>query len=200
MTQFNLTNDHSPEFNYQNGLLPQRNNQNLWYSPKPESFSCRSKLVNFHLSSENRRILHKTSIFTFKKILLENFKYGSLVQKQCLRWIKLLGWNFPVSSIKTVFTKHLFNTVYTYSLNQDIVAYAICYFTSTISHISYVFYDPKYSHQNLPIRLVLQTIIDSHDLGLEACYLGTFSRTNGFYKRTMPGFEYFKDNQWQNFH
>lgn len=80
--------------------------------------------------------------------------------------------------------------------NNQEIAYSICYFDKNISHIAYVFYDPEYSHGNLPIRLVLQTIIDSQEANLNYCYLGRFSSNTGFYKRNMPGFEYFKDNQW----
>ena len=194
MTQFNLKNINNIDENYKNGFLPQRNDKNLFYFQT----SCRSNLENFNLSSENRRILRKTEEFSFEKLSLEDFVYNTKVQKEIHTWIKNLGWDFPVSSIKNVFTNHIFNYLYVWKDNKkNIIAYSICYFSNEISHIAYVFYNPKFSHDNLPIRLVLQVIIDSHNTNLNYCYLGRFSENNGFYKRNMPGFEYFKDNHWQ---
>ncbi len=195
MTQFNIQNQLSPAENYQSGLLPQRNQINFWY----QDSSSRSNLSNFQLSSENRRIINKTQEFTYQLISLKDFNYTPKVQKQIFSWLKLLGWDFPVSSVKTIFTNHIFNYLYIWKdQQQNTVAYSICYFSKEISHIAYVFYDPQYSHGNLPIRLVLQTVSDSHDRGLKYCYLGRFSSETGFYKRNMPGFEYFdsKNKQW----
>lgn len=193
MTQFNLNTTDSIEVNYQNGLLPQRNQKDLWY----QESSSRSNLNNFNLTSENRRILRKTENFSFEKINLKDFKYDLSIQKKIFNWVKEIGWDFPISSIKTIFTNHIFNYLYIWKdeKNQE-VAYSICYFSDTISHIAYVFYDPKYNHSNLPIRLVIQTIIDSHQAKLNYCYLGRFSPNTGFYKRNMPGFEYFENHQW----
>ena len=194
MTQFNIQNSNNIEENYKLGFLPQRNQANTWYSET----SSRSNLSKFELSSENRRILNKTQKFSFEKIKLPDFDYNPSVQKQIFNWIKELNWDFPISSVKQIFTNHIFNYVYVWKTeNNQIIAYAICLFSENISHIAYVFYNPEFSHDNLPIRLVLQVIIDSHQSGLDFCYLGRFSETNGFYKRNMPGFEYFKDNQWQ---
>ncbi len=193
MTQFNLKNTNNIDENYKNGFLPQRNDKNLFYFET----SCRSNLEKFNLSSENRRILRKTENFTFEKISLKDFVYNIKVQKEINIWIKTLSWNFPISSVKNIFKNHIFNYLYVWKDNQKkIVAYSICYFSEKISHIAYVFYHPDLAHGNLPIRLSLQVIIDSQKLGLKYCYLGRFSQDTGHYKRNMPGFEYFKDNNW----
>ena len=194
MPQYNLKNNQSPEINYSQGLLPQRNQAGFWYSDT----SCRSNLKqSFQLNSENRRILSKTQHFTYQKISLNEFKLTPDTQKQISSWIKQLGWDFPINSVKTIFNKHIFNYLYIWKDEQNnVIAYSICYFSKDISHIAYVFYHPDYSHGNLPIRLVLQTIIDSYDLKLDYCYLGRFSPQNGYYKRNMPGFEHFYNHQW----
>lgn len=193
MPQFNLKNTNSVDQNYQNGLLPQRNNKNLFYFQT----SSRSNLKNLNLNSENRRILRKTEDFTFKKVPLKNFNYNPKIQKEISIWVKTLGWNFPTSSIKNIFKNHIFNYLYIWNDSQkNTIAYSICYFSKNISHIAYVFYNPEFAHGNLPIRLVLQIILDSQKLGLKYCYLGRFSKDTGFYKRNMPGFEYFENHQW----
>lgn len=192
---FNQTNSLTIEENYNLGLLPQRNLKNTWYSDS----SSRSNLSEFSLSSENRRIIGKTAQYRCQIIPLSEFRFTPFIQKTIFKWIKEIGWEFPVSSVKTVFTNHIFNYVYVWLDKDDnAVAYSICYFGPTISHIAYVFYDPKLSHNNLPIRLSLQAIIDSHDKKLDYCYLGRFNPETklGFYKRDLPGFEYFNNDTW----
>lgn len=186
------------EENYNLGFLPQRNRSDYFYFDS----SCRSCLKNLKLSSENRRILNKTSNFTFDLIPLSEFKYTPQIQKKISSWVKELKWDFPVSSIKTIFTNHLFNYLYIWiDENQDVVAYSICYISANISHIAYVFYNPLLARSSLPIRLSLQLILDSFDKKLKYCYLGRFDPVNkiGYYKRNMPNFEYFINNNWQNF-
>jgi len=193
MPKFNLKLSFSIDKNYAAGLLPQRNDKNLFY----QETSCRSDLKNFSLSSENRRIINKTSQFNFQRIARNDFLFDLSVQKTIYRWIKTLGWKFPINSVKNIFTNHIFNYIYIWkNENEQVVAYSVCYFSQKLSHIAYVFYNPDYSRRNLPIRLTLQTIIDSQKEGLEYCYLGRFSPDSGFYKRTMPGFEHFKDGYW----
>lgn len=193
MALFNLTPKGTIEENYHNGLLPQRNSPQFWY----QDSSSRSSLNNFQLSSENRRILNKTQEFTFDLIPLKNFLWTPEIQIQIFSWLKELKWDFPISSVKAIFTNHIFNYLYIWKNSSDqVVAYSICYFSESISHIAYVFYQPEYSHGNLPIRLVLQTVIDSQNKGLKYCYLGRFSPDTGYYKRNMPGFEYFDNGNW----
>jgi len=197
---YNIKNDLSIEDNYKQGLLPQRNSKLFFY--KDDNYSCRSNLDSFKLSSENKRILNKSNQFTFKKIPLSEFNYDLDTQKKISSWVKKLNWDFPTSSIKTLFTNHIFNYLYIWQDQKDqIVAYSICYFDEKFSHIAYVFYNPTYAHQDLPIRLALQVVIDSANLNLKYCYLGRFNPDTklGYYKRNFPGFQYYLDNQWTSY-
>lgn len=178
---------------YNKGYLPQRNQKNSFYLDS----SCRSALNNFLLNSENRRILKKTESFKNQLLPLKDFVFDKNIQKTIFSWIKELSWDFPISSVKNIFLNHIFNYVYVWKFEEKTIAYSICYFDNNISHIAYVFYDPQFDHSNLPIRLVLQTIIDSKEKNLKYCYLGRFSKEIGYYKRNMPGFEYFINDHWQ---
>lgn len=196
MKTFNLKNKLSLEASYLAGLLPQRNQAGLFYQ---DEYSSRSNLAHFSLSSENKRILKKTSSFTYQTIALSQFQFTPAVKKQIFKWIKALNWDFPIASVKTLFTNHLFNYLYIWKNSQkQTCAYSLCLFDSHFSHIAYVFYDPQYARQDLPIRLSLQVIEDSYRQKLNYCYLGRFNPDSklGFYKRNFPGFEYFAHGAW----
>lgn len=199
MPKYNITSLLPLDAVYQSGLLPQRNNKKYFY----QDSSSRSNLTTASLSSENRRILKKTQKFKYKIEPLNKFNFDTQVLKTCLKWSKQLDWKFPGSSIKTIFTEHLFNYVYVWTENNQIIAYSICLFEKAFSHIAYVFYDPFYTKTDLPIRLSLQVIIDSIDRNLLFCYLGRFDPIlkTGFYKRNFPNFEIYdyKNKTWQNF-
>lgn len=190
---FNILGSNTIDENYQKGLIPQRNNKKLFYS----TISCRSNLLNLTLLSHHRRLLRKTSNLSFLRIPLSQFFYDQITQKQCHDWAKSLGWNFPTSSIKTIFTNHIFNTLYIWkNSDKQIIAYCICYFSQNISHGAYIFYDPTYYQKSLPLRAVLQTIIDSHKLKLKYCYLGSFGDEHTTYKRLLPNMEIFYNQRW----
>jgi arginyl-tRNA--protein-N-Asp/Glu arginylyltransferase len=194
---FNIKNNLSIEDNYQQGLLPQRNYKILFY--QDDNYSSRCCLDSFKLSSENKRILNKTKQFNFQKIPLSDFRYNLIIQKEISAWVKKLNWDFPTSSIKTVFTNHIFNYLYIWSdQHQSVVAYSLCYFDKNFSAVAYVFYNPIYAHQDLPIRLALQGVIDSANSNLKYCYIGRFNPVSklGYYKRNFPGFQYFTNNHW----
>lgn len=193
MAKYNIKNDNNIDKNYSLGFLPQRNDKNYWYFDT----SSRSNLANFKISSENRRIVNKTQEFSYTIQPLATFEYNLDIQKNIHQWINQLGWEFPISSVKKIFSDHIFNYVYTWKdQNDQTVAYSLCYFSQNISHIAYIFYNPTVNHKDLPIRLVLQTVIDSYEKKLQFCYLGRFSLETGYYKRNMPGFEYFQNNSW----
>lgn len=195
MPLYNLNQLTTIEETYEHGLLPQRNSSGKFY----QETSGRSRLTNLVLSSENRRIIRKTEKFTYKTIPLSKFEYNSEVQKQIFGWVKELGWDFPMSSVKTIFKDHIFNQLDIWYDGDEVIAYSICLSTATISHIAYVFYNPKYSHSDLPIRLVLQFIIDSAKRNQQFAYVGRFSKEIGYYKRNLPGFEYYQDNHWVSY-
>lgn len=195
MATYNLDQLPTIDQSYEQGMLPQRNDKTKFY----KDTSGRCNLANYSLSSENRRILRKTDQYTHRSLPLCEFEYTSLVQKQIFNWLKLLGWDFPISSVKTIFNSHIFNHLDIWQDGEKVIAYSICYTSPHISHIAYVFYDPQYSHGDLPIRLVLQFVINSYEQHHKYCYLGRFSGEVGYYKRNMPGFEHFQDGAWVKF-
>ena len=65
-----------------------------------------------------------------------------MFKKLFTEWIQELGWEYPISSVKTVIKHHLFNQIYVWSYENQVCAYSVCYFGQNISHIAYVFITP----------------------------------------------------------
>ena len=133
---FNIKNNLSIEENYQQGLLPQRNQKNIFY--QDDNYSSRCNLNKFQLSSENRRIFKKTENFSYQIINLHDFKnYTPFFQKKLFDWSKKLDWGIPASTIKTLFQDHIFNRLYIwFDENKQECAYSLCYFSNNFSHIN----------------------------------------------------------------
>jgi hypothetical protein len=180
---------------YQQGFLPQKNDPYTFYQDS-QNPSCRSNLINFSLSSENRRILKLSSQYSFHLLESKNLNYDFALQKKLKNWAKNMNWAISTSSIKTIFTNHLFNYFYLWTTQNQPSAYTALLKTPDFSQIAYVFYNPlNLELKNLPIRMVLQACIDAHQSKQSYCYLGTFGQ-RGYYKRNMPGFEYYQKRKW----
>jgi len=192
-----LNQDHSNLTHlYENGFLPQRQNSHIFYK-NPQKPSSRALLKNLTLSSENKRILKRTDHYQHRLLAQKDFVYDFSLQKKLKDWTKNMNWGIKTSSIKTIFTNHIFNFFYVWETAHQPLAYAAVLKTPAFSHIAYVFYNPKNPDlRNLPIRMVLQTCIDAHNSNQAYCYFGTFSKEKGYYKRNMPGFQYYKKGIW----
>jgi len=180
---------------YQEGFLPQRKDPETFYKNSNQP-SSRSDLSFKNISSENRRILKHTDGFQYRLLPLVNLNYDHRLQKTLKNMAKDMDWDIKTASIKTIFTGHIFNHVYVWKLKEEVVAYALIHQAVDFSHIAYVFYSPQENLKNLPVRMVLQTVIDSQKKGHKYCYLGTFSQDRGYYKRNMPSFEYYSPTDW----
>ena len=199
MSKFNIKSKLKIDQIYQQGLLPQRNNKQLYY----QQSSCRCQIKNLVFNSENRRIFRKTDQFSYQLLPLSQFQLKANQLNQIYSWSQAQQWDFPKSSIKNVFTNHIFNYLYIWRLNQQIVGLAICLFDSNFSHLAYVFFDPSFDKQYLPIRMCLQAIGDSASKKLTYCYLGRFDPNQkiGYYKRNFPNLQIYnyQHKQWQHY-
>ncbi len=184
---------------YENGFLPQRQNPNTFYKD-PLHPSSRSLLKDLTLSSENKRILRLTDHHQYKLVPKKDFIYDFSLQKKLKDWSKNMNWDLKTSSIKNIFQNHLFNFFYLWETANQTTAYAAILKSPSFSQIAYVFYNPQNPDlKNLPIRMVLQTCLDAHESGQDHCYLGTFTKEKGYYKRNMPGFQYYKEGTWTSY-
>lgn len=183
---------------YRDGFLPQRQDSETFYQD-PNHPSSRSGLSFENISSENRRILKHTDQFQYRLLPLNELTYDHRLQKTLKTMAKNMGWDIKTDSIKTIFTGHIFNYVYVWKLKGETIAYSLIHQNPNFSHLAYVFYSPQENLKYLPIRLVLQAVIDGQKKGRRYCYLGTFSQGRGYYKRNMPSFEYYSPTGWTSY-
>jgi GNAT superfamily N-acetyltransferase len=177
---------------YASGFLPFRNKENLFYLAR----SARSNLKKFSLSSENRRILKKTQHIVSKTINLSDFDYDFHVQRKCKRWAKERGWKISTLSLKYLFSGKFFNSLIMFSDKKNIIGYFVILRKKDFWHAAYPFYHPDYYRLGLGTRMLLESCLLAEKAGADSCYLGTCYGKRGFYKRNMPGFEFFNGLFW----
>lgn len=180
---------------YNMGFLPFRHRINLFYLAR----SSRSDLSKFYLSSENRRILSLTRDYEYDEFFLKNFEYNFFLQKRCKEWAHFSGWKISANSIKYLFGGSFFNILWVWKDKNNpnnIIGYQIIYEEENFSHVAYIFVHPNYAKKLLAIRMVLEKVIKCFEEKKKYCYLGTCYGTSGYYKRTMPGFQFFNGFDW----
>jgi hypothetical protein len=179
---------------YASGFLPFRNKENLFYLAR----SSRSCLKKFSLSSENRRILKRSQEVTSRVVDLVDFNYTFQVQRDCRLWAKERGWNISTRSIKHLFRGGFFNSLIVFQSGKKVVGYFIILKGKTFWHAAYPFYRPDFYPLGLGTRMLLESCILAHKEGASFCYLGSCYGQKGFYKRNMPGFEFFNGFSWSS--
>lgn len=183
------------EMIYQAGFLPFRHQKDWFYLAR----SSRCRLADFSLSSENRRILKKTTSFYFKSFFSEKFDYSPLVQKRCKQWSRERGWQISTRSLKYLFSGQFFNQIwvwYDQEKGKEPVGYQVFYWGKEFAHGAHLFFHPDYQRRYLVIRMILESIIKAHKEKKKFYYLGTCYGKTGFYKRSFPGFEFFNGFNW----
>lgn len=168
--------------------------------------SVRIDLVQFELSSENRRILKKISTVAAKEIALPvtpadyHWSLGKMAKDFYEK--KFGAGVMSASKIKELLTdgqKSNFNTLISFSHLDGAgseSAYAICYKNSTLLHYSYPFYDlEKMASGEIPkdigLGMMILAIEHAKTAGLAHIYLGSLQRPSDTYKLQFKGLEWF---------
>lgn len=186
---------------FSSGYLFTRESKGSMYQTR----SLRINLSKFELSSENRRILNKTSDLNLKIIDLpisldeynwEIHKMGKDFYQNKLKLEK----NFSSNKIKELLTnsnKSNFNKLIKYFVGDKEIGYAICYMDNAIFQYAYPFYDYINFPNNYGMGMMLRAIIESKEKNLQYIYLGSVTRETDLYKLQFKGLEWFDENFWQ---
>jgi len=168
--------------------------------------SCRIDLSKFEMSSENRRVMKKTTEITLggNELPLSADDYDFTIGKLAKDFYdtKFAPGIMSAQKIKEMFTdgaKSNFNCLFTYSVptSPKPVGYCICYTSDLIHHYSYPFYDLTVASKDMGMGMMLRAIEMSKKLGHRYIYLGSLQRPTDTYKLQFEGLEWFDGRNWQ---
>lgn len=183
---------------YENGFLPIRSMQSVYFLSR----SVRVDLINFELTTENRRILKKTEDFSSKVILFSDFNYSPEVQKMCSSYAdEKFGKDvLPTSTIRAIFKNGVYNSIIVFVENSSgkEVGYAVCYITKNLIHYAFSFYDLTYLKDNLGARMMLEAVTWGKENDKSFIYLGSCYSKEALYKTEYKGVEFFNGFSWSS--
>lgn len=183
---------------YKCGFLPLRYLKNVFYLSR----SLRVDLDFFSLSSENKRILNKTTGIEAELMALADFNYSPQVQKMCKDYAqKKIGKSvFSSQGIKNIFTGGPYNYVFVFRnvSDQEEVGYAVCFISNQIVQYAHSFYKVDCIGQNLGTRMILEAVNWAKKNQKKYIYLGTCYSKEAFYKTEFKGIEFFNGFKWNS--
>lgn len=182
---------------YEAGFLPIRNMLDVFYL-------CRSLRVNLELfnpSSENRRILNKTSDYSSQLIPLSEFEYTPQIQKFCKDYMdkRFKKGQMSAAGVKNIFTKGVYTHVFVWKKegNEKPVGYAVCFVNDNLLQYAHAFYDLDLTESHLGIRMLLESVIWARRNHKKYAYLGTvYNPSSLSYKTEFSGVEFFNGFKW----
>lgn len=183
---------------YACGFLPLRYLKNVFYLSR----SLRVYLDLFNLSSENKRILNKTTAIEADLTALPDFNYIPQVQKMCKDYAqRKIGESvFSSQGIKNIFTNGPYNYVFVFRnvSDQEEIGYAVCFISNQIVQYAHSFYKVDYIGQNLGARMILEAVNWAKKNQKKYIYLGTCYSKEALYKTEFKGIEFFNGFMWNS--
>lgn len=166
--------------------------------------SIRIELSKFELSSENRRILKKTESLAYSLLPTPYSLYHWSIGKMGHDFYetKFGKGTFSANKIKELMTdskKSNFNRVFVYTIESDVVGYAIALETDGLIHYAYPFYNLSIVNgqmSNVGMGMILRAILWAKENGKKYVYIGSAQRPTDTYKLQFAGLEWFDGNVW----
>lgn len=186
---------------FSNGYLFTRESKGSMYQTR----SLRINLSKFELSSENRRVLNKTTELKYELVDLpiplneynwEIHKMGKDFYQNKLQLEKLFSSN-KIKELVTSPDKSNFNKLLKFSVGDKEIGYAICYMNGALFQYAYPFYDYINYPSNYGMGMMLRAILVAKENNLDYIYLGSVTRETDLYKLQFKGLEWFDENFWQ---
>lgn len=166
--------------------------------------SIRIDLSKFNMSSENRRILKKTTEIEFSGAELPYAEYDFSIGKLAKDFYgdKFGEGTMSANKIKELMTNASnsnFNSLFMYKKSGEPkpIGYTICYTSELIHHYSYPFYDLSAAPKDMGLGMMIRAIEFCKNLGHKYFYLGSLQRPSDTYKLQFEGLEWFDGAKWQ---
>lgn len=180
------------------GFLPSRMKIGLWYLAR----SLRVDLEKFELSSENRRVVKKTSPYHFT---IQSSSSIQITNTELL-WMRqyvldVIGSDsISDHAIKRMFSPHVSDMVFVWRKQDDD---RIAGMVPVLVHNKSFFYWMAFIHlsvnaSGLGSRMMLEVIQWAKNGGLQFAYLGTVYTLASLYKTNYDGAQFFDGMGWNN--
>jgi arginyl-tRNA--protein-N-Asp/Glu arginylyltransferase len=158
--------------------------------------SCRIDLSKFELSSENRRILKKTTDIAFRAEPLPYAAYSFTIGKLAKDFYttKFGDGTLSANKMKEMVTdaaKSNFNRLLIYMNGVGPAGYTICYENDVMLHYSFPFYDLAIAPKDMGMGMMVRAIQYAEERGMKYIYLGSLQRPSDTYKFQFAGLEWF---------
>lgn len=174
--------------------------------------SVRINLSKFELSSENRRVIKKTSELALTTSPIPFAEYDFTIGKMARDFYTAkFGENImSAQKIKEMLTdteKTNFNILLKYSdgtmemndtSSSNNIGFTISFKSKKILHYSYPFYDLATAPKDIGLGMMLRAIIFAKESGLKYIYLGSLQRASDTYKLQFQGLEWFDSTKWSD--
>lgn len=184
--------DETIEKMYSNGYVMTR----IEKGSMDQTKSLRIDLSRFETTSENRRILRKTEnvILHITNLPISENEYNWQIHKigKDFYTIKFGDKTFSANKIKELIkSKHNFNKLFTYSIDNEEIGYCIVLETQNLIHYCYPFYQLNIETKNIGMGMMLRAILWAKDNNKKYIYLGSVQRETDKYKLQFKGLELF---------
>ncbi|NCS32312.1 GNAT family N-acetyltransferase [bacterium] len=178
------------------GFLPSRMKIGLWYLAR----STRIDLNQFEPSSENRRVIKKTSPYHFTIQSSDSVRINNTDLLWMRQFVIDVMGDAKVSdhAIKRMFSHHMSDVIFTWKRqDDDRIAGMIPVMVSGGSMFYWMaFINTAVSASGLGSRMMLEAINWAKNDGLSYAYLGTAYSQASLYKTNFSGFEFFDGSKW----
>jgi arginyl-tRNA--protein-N-Asp/Glu arginylyltransferase len=164
--------------------------------------SVRIDLSKYSASSENRRILKKTSGLSMTPVKLPLAEYSFTVGKLAKDFYdaKFGPGIMSAQKVKEMLTdagKSNFNTLLTYSDASGVIGYTIAFESPGLMHYSYPFYNLEQAPKDAGMGMMVRAIEYAKQNGMKYIYLGSLQRPGDSYKLQFEGLEWFDGKEWK---
>jgi arginyl-tRNA--protein-N-Asp/Glu arginylyltransferase len=165
--------------------------------------SLRVDLSKLKLSSENRRVLRKADgnlNMGYHSLPYQNYSWEIGKLGKDFYGKKFGPGTFSANKIKELLTnseKSNFNTLLTYSQENEVLGFCVAYQTTKMLHYSYPFYSAG-KKAGLGMMMMTKAVLAAKNEQKKYVYLGSAQRPTDKYKFQFSGLEWFDGKKWNS--
>ena len=179
---------------YNEGFLATRIEKNYFYLTR----NLRVKLIDFSLTSENRRVLRKAQDLTMENSELKDLSFNYEITKLGTDYFKAKFQKNIIATqkLKWLLSGEFFTNLLTYKVKDEIIGYCITMETKELLHYAYPFYKPELINQNIGMAMMIKAIEHAKKQKKKYVYLGAVYTKYSLYKLQFKGIEWFDGENW----